>query len=90
MCCDYTISIEGIRIAECSFAKATQKIANFNLSGKIQKEQGADQDVFSLSGDVDLEAALIEAMQAKNAAKANMKFLSQGLELEQTTIDMIG
>jgi hypothetical protein len=86
---DFAVSMEGIRTAQRSLSDAAQKIANVNSSA-TQKEQGTDQDDVTLSGGIDLAAALLQARQAKIAAKANMNLLSTEHELEQTAIDMIG
>jgi hypothetical protein len=86
---DFAISIEGIRAAQDSLSDAAHKVANFNI-GPTQKEQGTEQDSVTLSGNVDLPAALLQAGQAKNDAKANMKLISSEQEMEQTAIDMIG
>jgi uncharacterized membrane protein len=86
---DFAVSMEGIRTAQRSLSDAAQKIANVNSSA-TQKEQGTDQDDVTLSGGIDLAAALQQARQAKIAAKANMNLLSAEHELEQTAMDMIG
>lgn len=86
---NYEISMEGIRTAQRSLSDAAQKIANVNSSA-TQKEQRTDQDDVTLSGGMDLAAALLQVRQAKIAAKANMNLLSTDHELEQTAMDMIG
>jgi hypothetical protein len=88
--CNYAVSIEGIQKAERNLEKAAQKIAKFHPLNETPREPGADQDSISLSGDVDLNAALLESMQARTDAKASMKMISTGQELDETSLDMVG
>jgi hypothetical protein len=87
---NYSISIQGLQRAERNLDLAAQKIAKFHPLDGASKEQGKDQDSASISGDVDLNAALVESMQARIDAKANMKMISAVQDLDKNSIDIVG
>jgi hypothetical protein len=82
MLLDSAISIEGLRSAENSLAESAHKIASMNLLGSAQNEQKP-------TADVDFDSALIQANQAKIAAKANLKMISSEQDLNQSVLDVL-
>ena len=90
MISDGSISIEGIRVAVRSLSEAAHKIATINPSAKTKDEPSVETDCFTRSGTADLEGALLQARQAENAAKANLKILSTQDELDHSILNIIG
>jgi hypothetical protein len=73
------IALQGLQIADSQLDSAASRIA---ASG-AQSPEGANLDV------VDLSAAMIALMSAKNLASANLATLKTANEVEQSVIDLM-
>jgi hypothetical protein len=77
---DYSISLNGIQVAERNFSQAAQRIATANLP-----TTNAPMDSLTLT---DFAAELVAADLAKTEIKANIEFIRTQSELEQETLDL--
>ena len=91
---DYSISMEGVRAAECRLNNAAGRIARAGseLNYPQVETPGAMNitDRFTFSGSADIADALVEARQAKQMAQANLKVISLQDEISKTALDLIG
>ena len=85
---DFSVPIEGLRTAERSLSEAAHKISVIGQSEKAQNEPTPDGDSVSWSMNVDFEAALLQADQAKTAAQANLHLLSTQQELDHKILNI--
>jgi hypothetical protein len=85
---DFSVPIEGLRVAENSLSDAAHKISAIGQSAQSQTGQAQNTDSVSWSMNVDFEAALVQADQAKVAAQANLNIISTQRELGKATLDI--
>jgi hypothetical protein len=85
---DFSVPIEGLRNAESSLSEAAHKVSSLGLTGKGPGVSPPDGDSVSWSMNVDFQAALLQADQAKIAAQANLKVLSAEQETSKNIMDV--
>jgi hypothetical protein len=73
------IALKGLQIADTQLDSAASRIA----AAGTQSPDGANLDV------VDLSAAMIALMSAKNLASANLATLKTADEVQQSVIDLM-
>jgi hypothetical protein len=80
MSMDYSVSLNGIQVAEQNFSQAAQRIATANLPAP-----NAPVDSLTLT---DFAAELVAADLAKTAIKANIKVIHAQNDLAQEALDL--
>jgi flagellar hook protein FlgE len=74
-----TIALQGLQQADAQLGSAASKIASFGASSPT----GANLDT------VDLSAAVVALLSAKNLYSANLSTVKVADETQKTTIDLI-
>jgi hypothetical protein len=84
---DYSVSMEGVRAAENQLNQTARKVSRM---GTENRPADGTSDRLTLSGDMDIAGAMVEAKQAKILAQANLRVISMQAELEEETLDLFG
>jgi hypothetical protein len=92
---DYSVSVEGLRNAERMLERAAKSIARMPASADSGKPvEPADSftpsDKAGPASAPDYAAELVQVLQARTHAKANLRALKLGDELQQDLIDLLG
>ena len=87
---DFSVPIEGLRAAERSLSEAAHKVSTTGLSGISPSMPAPSEDSPSWAMNVDFQAALLQADQAKIAAQANLVVLSEEQKLTKHILNVFG
>ncbi len=89
-------SLQGLHQARNEMDKASRRIAAWPATPDSQTTQDSGpatrltEDTYTPSIRPDLVADVLSVQQARTAAEANLVVLSKQLELEKSTLDLLG
>jgi hypothetical protein len=88
------ISMKGLNQARYEIEKAAERIASWPSGTEAKPADfpatpGVPQDTYTPSNQPDLAQDIVTVLEQKTVAEANLKMISQEMELEKTALDLL-